>query len=228
MQLLLLFYFLNRMTNIVIIKALTMRKLLHACGLLAFVSLLSFTACQEKDSVDPAVDLSFTSDEFLLADLETLAAPHLKDGCDEKAFSVHATATAKAERQSLSYILPLLNLSARQAAGIREFARDHHRAASVHRGSISMLHEQILMRANDQRKEYVKAYNENKLTREQLEEKLVVLRERVLTELTSNEQKQTHMRALRALRADLMQKIEGVLDRAQLQKWSNWKESLKS
>lgn len=197
-------------------------------GLLAFASLWSFTACQDKDSVYPAVDLSFTSAEFLLEDLEALAKPYLRDGCDEKAFSIHTVATAKTERQTLTYILPKLNLQANQAASIRDHAQSHQQATSTHRGSISILHQEILMRANAERDTYVKAYNESRISQEQLDAKLLVLRDRVMTELRDHEQKQEHMRVLRNQRSDLMQNIEKVLDRGQLQQWNSWKGSIPS
>lgn len=205
-----------------------MKKMLRIWGLMAFVSFLSLSACEEKDGADPAVDLSFSSSEFLLDDLDALATPHLRDGCDEKAFNIHTVATAKTDRQSLSYILPTLGLQTNQAATIRDFALDHQRSTSTHRGSVSIIHQEILMRANAERDTYVKAYNEKRISFEQLEAKLLTLRERVEAELQKHEQKQTHMRVLREHRTGLMQNIETVLNPTQLQQWSNWRRSIPS
>lgn len=195
---------------------------------MAFVSFLSLSACEEKDGADPAVDLSYSSSEFLLDDLDALAKPHLRDGCDKKAFNIHTVATAKTERQSLSYILPTLGLQANQGATIRDYALNHQRATANPRGSISIIHQEILMRANTERDAFMKSYQERRITKEQLEQKLLVLYERVEAELSEHEQKKTHMQVLRQHRTDLMQNIETVLNPTQLQQWNNWRSSIPS
>lgn len=205
-----------------------MNKLLRIWGLMAFVSLLSFSACEEKDSADPAANLSFTSAEYLLEDLDALSKPHLKDGCGDKAFTILTVATARTERQSLSYILPTLNLESRQATTIGSYAKDHQRATSTHSGSISILHQEILMRANAQRDELIKAFNQNRISQEQLDERLLLLRDRVMAELSSHEQKQEHMRVLRQRRAELFHNIETILNGTQLQQWQSWRGSIRS
>jgi hypothetical protein len=205
-----------------------MERQLRIWGLMIFISLLGFTACQEKDSADPDADLSFTSAEFLLEDLDALSKPHLKDGCGDKAFTIHSVATARTERHTLTYILPMLQLESRQAITIGGYAKDHQRATSTHSGSISMLHQEILMRGNAQRDELIKAYNENRINQEQLDERLLALHDRVLAELSENEQKQEHMRVLRQRRAELFHNIETILNGTQLQQWQSWRGSIRS
>ncbi|MDO6388718.1 hypothetical protein Q4E40_01180 [Pontibacter sp. BT731] len=205
-----------------------MKRNLRIWGLMTFISFLSLSACEEKDGADPAADLSFSSTEFLLEDLDALAKPQLRDGCNDKAFNIHTVATVKTERQTLSYILPTLGLQANQAATIRDFARNHQQATVTVRGSINMIHQQILMRANAERDSYMNAYNEKRITKAQLDEKLVTLLDRVMAELSKHEQKQTHMQVLREHRTGLMQNIETTLNPTQLQQWSSWRRSIPS
>lgn len=205
-----------------------MKKQLRTWGLMALVSLMSFTACEEKDSGDPAVDLSFTSAEFMLEDLDALSKPHLKDGCNDKAFAIYSVATATSERQSLTYILPMLNLESRQAGTIGGYAKEHQRAIIPHSGGISILHQEILMRGNAQRDDLIKAFNESRISQEQLAASLLALQDRVLAELSGHEKKQEHMRVLRQHRTELLNNIETVLNGTQLQQWKSWRGSIKS
>lgn len=195
---------------------------------MAFIFFLSLSACEEKDGADPAVDLSFSSSEFLLDDLDALAKPQLRDGCNDKAFNIYTVATSKTDRQTLSYILPTLGLQTNQAATIRDFARDHQQSTVTVRGSISMIHQQILMRANAERDTYMNAYNEKQITKAQLDENLVTLLDRVTRELREDEKKQPHMQVLRQHRTRLMQDIETALNPTQLQQWNNWRRSISS
>ncbi|MBF8965059.1 hypothetical protein I0P70_17560 [Pontibacter sp. FD36] len=205
-----------------------MKKMLRTWGLLAFVCLWSLTACEEKVSADPAVDLSFTSAEFLLDDLDALSKPHLRDGCDKKQFNIHSVATAQTERHTLAYILPMLHLQANQAGSIRDYAQEHQRTTASPRGSISIIHQEILMKANAERDILLKAYNDNRISFAQLEERLQVLHERVEAELRNHERKQEHMQVLRSQRSALFQNIEAVLDREQLHQWTSWRRSIPS
>jgi hypothetical protein len=190
---------------------------------MALASLLSLSACEEKDGADPAVNLSFSAAEFLLQDLDALAKPYLRDGCDKKVFSIGTVASVRAERQSLSYILPQLQLQSSQATRIREYARTHHQATAPHLGNITVIHEQILARGNSERDGYVQAFNQGKLTQEQFDDKLKQLFDRVTDELHSHTQKQTHLQVLHSERAVLLQSVEKVLEPAQLSQWNHWR-----
>ncbi|PKV76011.1 hypothetical protein [Pontibacter ramchanderi] len=205
-----------------------MRVSLLIRGLLAFVFFLSLSACEDKSGTDPSVDLTFSSSEFLLEDLEALAKPQLRDGCNDKAFNIQTVATSKQDRHTLSYILPMLGLQTNQAATIRDYALDHQQATVTVRGSISIIHQQILMRANAERDAYLKAYEEDRITKAQLDEKLLGLQDRLTAELHEHEQKQTHLRVLHERRHTLLQNIETVLNPTQLQQWSNWRRSIPS
>src|SRR5690606_18931578 len=106
--------------------------------------------------------------------------------------------------------------------------RNHQQSTVTVRGSISIIHQQILMRANAKRDAHMNAFYEKKITKAQLDEKLVTLLDRVTAELREDEKKQPHMQVLRQHRARLMQDIETALNPTQLQQWNNWRRSIPS
>jgi hypothetical protein len=202
-----------------------MKKLRLSWGLFALSAILTFTSCQKEDAVDPTLD-SFAAEEFQLEDLSALESTEVTRGSESAAFGISNTEAMHSERHSLSNILPKLDLNQRQRAAISGFAKDHAACVAEHRQRIHELHRNLLAKANAVREDYIAAYHAGRISREELEQRLTSLRERVRNEINNHDRKQMHMRALRKCRLDLMTNIESVLNREQRQLWDRWKQSL--
>ena len=189
-------------------------------------ALLTLTACQKEETIDPTQEVEFADAEFQLEDLDALENATVTHGSETAAFGMSHTDAAHNDRHSLSFILPKLNLNDRQKMAIRGFVKEHSSCMAVHHSRIQALHQELLKRANAIREEYVKAYKAGKISQRELEQKLAALREKVREEISKHEQRQLHLRALRKCRMELMTKIESVLDREQRQLWNRWKLSL--
>lgn len=188
-------------------------------------AILAFTSCHKDDTIDPSLD-HFTAEEFQLEDLDALETTDVTTGSETSAFGISNEEAVHSKRHSLSSILPKLNLDQRQRAAIRGFAKGHAACVEEHRGKVKELHQNLLLKANAVREEYVAAYRAGRISREELEQRIGRLRERVKNEINNHDSKRTHMRALRKCRYDLMTNIESVLNPEQRQLWNRWKQSL--
>lgn len=203
-----------------------MKKLQFSWGLLSIALFLAFSACQESESVDPALTDNFTASEFQLEDIDALENVEVTPATESAGFGIDNAAAARSHRHSLAFILPKLQLNERQRVAISGFAKEHEACIAEHRNKIQELHQHLLDKANVARQEYIKAYRAGRISKAVLDRSLAALRDRVKEEMARHDQKQMHLRVLRKCRADLMRQIESVLDREQRQLWNRWKDSL--
>ncbi|AKQ45915.1 hypothetical protein TH63_10095 [Rufibacter radiotolerans] len=198
-----------------------MKNLRLTWGMLAFSVFLTFTACQKND-VDPATELTGT--EFQMANLTELEAPEVTSQSETDEFRCKPGDSTRVH--ALVNILKQLNLDENQRKAVKNFARQHQQCVAEHIIKIHQLHKELLHKANVAREEQLKAFKEGKITKAQLEERLMAIRANLREELMKHEVKQLHMRIVRRCRMELLTKIESILNQQQLQKWNTWKASL--
>ncbi|GAA4300790.1 hypothetical protein [Nibribacter koreensis] len=202
-----------------------MMKMRRTWGMLLMAASLLFTACQQ-DEVQAPEDTQFAAAEFELPDLSDLETPEVTMGTDNGVLTCTPRETSREKMELLRRALKNLNLNENQLIAVKRFAQQHHACVAEHLTQIQNLHQELLRRANATRENHLAAYRAGQITKAQLEEKLAALRAAVKEEMAKHETKQIHMRMLRRCRLELLQKIESILNPAQLQKWNTWKAQL--
>lgn len=204
-----------------------MRNLRLSVTAVVCAALVMLTGCQDEN-VNPDLDeavISIDEGKFQITDLNGLENPTITGATEIVAFSTGSTGSQR-ESHKLAYILRKLNLNERQRKAVRKYVEEHEACVAEHHRSIRQLHEELLKRANAAREDYIKAYRAGKISKQDLDLKLKELHEKLKQEIKEHKQRQLHLQVMRRCRAELFAKIESVLNREQLAKWTEWKRHL--
>jgi hypothetical protein len=190
---------------------------------LACAAFITLTGCQQDD-VAPDAEMTLSEDDksLQITEVEEIANPQISTASETSAFSTSSPDTRDQSRRLL-YILRQLNLSERQVAAVKVFIAQHEECVVQHRSKIQQYHEELLIRANAVREEYIKEYREGKITKQELDAKLVTLRTKLREEMEKHHDKQLQVDMMHRCRAALFAKIESILGPEQLAKWTHWK-----
>ena len=194
---------------------------------MACAALITLSGCQ-KDEVGPEMEeavLAFDDQKFQITDVNEMENPVITDASESTAFSATHTDT-RPETHKLTYILKRLNLNERQKAAVQKFVAQHEECVAEHRSRVQQYHEELLKKANAIREEHISAYKAGSISKQELERRLSVLRERLKEEIKKHHDRQVHLQNMRRCRANLFAKIESILGPEQLAKWTHWKKHL--
>lgn len=203
-----------------------MKKFKLTFAALACAAFMSLTGCQQ-DEVAPAAEMTLSEDDksLQITDVEEIANPQISTASETSAFSTSNPDTRDHSRRLL-YILRQLNLSERQVAAVKVFIAQHEECIVQHRAKIQQYHDELLNRANAVREEYMKQYRAGKITKQELDAKLLSLRAKLREEMEKHHDKQVQVEMMHRCRAALFAKIESILGPEQLAKWNHWKSNL--
>lgn len=207
-----------------------MKKQKLTLGMLAMSILLSFSACQKDDVIEPEIQ-NTTLEQNAVANYTTdfvnLENPTILGATDKTEFSIKYEKRADSQERTLADVLKRLNLNERQSRAAKEFVHQYSGCAEKHRAKIIEIHQQLVKRANAIREEYLKAYKEGKLTKRELEHKLHALKANLKMHINTNKQAHEHFQMIRKCRTELFRNIASVLNPEQLQKFKHWVNTLR-
>ena len=200
-----------------------MKNFKLSCSAVALAVLITFTGCQKED-VDPDLKeavVGTDGQELQITEVQGLGNPVITEATESTVFGVATDTRLPSER--LIYILKRLNLDERQRTAVKTFVEEHEACVAEHHSKVQQIHEEVLQKANAIRKERISTYRAGKITKQELDQRLHTLHERLKEEIQKHQDRQIPLQIMHTCRAELFSKIESVLGTEQLAKWMQWK-----